>query len=143
MKNAGQPSPPDRDRARHLLQQHRITPTSQRIKVAQLLFACEQHLTADQVIAALRANGARVSKATVYNTLNLFAARGLVKALNFDPTRCSFDSNTTPHFHFHDVETGELLDIAPADVKFARLPEPPEGMESLGIEVVVRVRRKS
>ena len=143
MTTVAQTPSPDRDRVRQLLLRHGITPTGQRLKVAHLLFACDQHLTADQVIGALRAAGARVSKATVYNTLNLFAEKGLLKALNFDPTRCSFDSNTAPHFHFHDVETGELIDVAPADVEFARLPALPAGMESLGVEVVFRVRRKT
>lgn len=143
MTTSSQTSSTDRDRVRQLLLLHGITPTGPRLKLAQLLFACDQHLTADQVIGALRTAGARVSKATVYNTLNLFAEKGLLKALNVDPVRCSFDSNTAPHFHFHDVETGELTDVAPAEVEFARLPALPAGMESLGVEVVFRVRRKA
>lgn len=129
------------DPFREILLGHGITPTAQRLRLARLLFACDQHLTADQVISALRASGARVSKATVYNTLNLFARKGLLKALNFDPERCSFDSNTRPHFHLHDVETGELMDVAPAEVAFSRVPALPPGVESLGVEVVFRVRR--
>lgn len=143
MTNSSQAPSPDRDRVRQLLLQNGITPTGPRLKLAQLLLARDQHLTADQVIAALRTAGARISKATVYNTLNLFAEKGLLKALNVDPVRCSFDSNTAPHFHFHDVETGELTDVAPAEVEFTRLPAPPAGMESLGVEVVFRVRRKT
>jgi Fur family iron response transcriptional regulator len=128
---------------RALLATHGVTPTAQRMRVAEVLFACDQHLTADQVIAALREGGSRVSKATVYNTLNLFAEKGLLKALNVDPMRCSFDSNMRPHFHFHVSDTGELIDINPADVEFARLPALPPGMESMGMEVLIRVRRKA
>lgn len=70
-----------------------------------------------------REKGLRVSKATVYNTLNLFAAKGLIRPLNLDPTRCSFDSNMTPtHFHLYEVESGEILDIAPEDIQFAKPP---------------------
>ncbi|MCC7197967.1 MAG: transcriptional repressor [Gammaproteobacteria bacterium] len=131
------------DPARETLLGHGITPTAQRVRVAQLLFACDRHLTADQVIAALRASGSRVSKATVYNTLNLFARKGLLRALNFDPERCSFDSNTRPHYHLHDVETGELMDVPPDDVVFSRTPALPPGMENLGVDVVFRVRRQA
>ncbi len=123
------------------LRAHGITPTAQRVRVGQVLFACDQHLSADEVLRRLRAEGARVSKATVYNTLNLFAARGLLRELNFDATRSSFDSNTRPHFHFHVEDTGELIDVAPGDIEFSRLPALPEGTESLGVEVVIRVRR--
>ena len=48
----------------------------------------------------------RMSKATVYNTLNLFAARGLIRQLSVDSERTWFDSNTAAHYHFHDVDGG-------------------------------------
>ena len=53
-----------------------IQPTAQRLQIASLLLGAPQHLTADQILANLRGTGARVSKATVYNTLNLFAECG-------------------------------------------------------------------
>ena len=123
------------------LREFGITPTAQRVRVGQVLFACDQHLSADEVLKRLRAEGARVSKATVYNTLNLFAARGMLRELNFDATRSSFDSNISPHFHFHVENTGELIDVSPGDIEFARLPALPPGTESLGVEVVIRLRR--
>ncbi len=126
-----------------MLRSHGITPTAQRVRVGQILFAGRQHLTAEQVLLQLRQDGSRVSKATVYNTLNLFAARGLLRELNVDATRSSFDSNTAPHFHFHVQDTGELIDVPPGDIQFARMPELPPGTESAGIEVVIRVRRKA
>ena len=85
--------------------------------------------------------GLKISKATVYNTLNLFAARGLVRHLNVEASHASFDSNIRPHFHFHVVDTGELIDVPPGDVEFASLPEPPRGTEIAGVDVVLRLRR--
>jgi len=123
------------------LREFGITPTAQRVRVGQVLFACDQHLSADEVLKRLRAEGARVSKATVYNTLNLFAAKGMLRELNFDATRSSFDSNISPHFHFHVENTGELIDVSPGDIEFTRLPALPPGTESLGVEVVIRLRR--
>ena len=125
---------------RSLLARHNIVPTAQRVLIAGLLFERDQHLTAEQVLGALRSSGQRVSKATVYNTLNLFAAKGLIRPLNHDPSRCFFDSNMTPHFHMHAVDTGELIDVAPQDIQFAKLPALPAGTELLGVEVVLRVR---
>ena len=125
-----------------LLRAHGITPTAQRVRVGQILFARRQHLSAEQVLARLRAQDARVSKATVYNTLNLFSSKGLLRELNVDATRSSFDSNTAPHFHFHVEDTGELIDVSPGDIEFAKLPELPPGTEPAGVEVVIRVRRQ-
>lgn len=118
-----------------------IQPTPQRQKVAALLLCTRQHMTADQILAKLRQAGERVSKATVYNTLNLFAARGVIRQLVTDGDRAWFDSNTQPHFHFQDIETGELTDLNPAEVRFADLPPPPPGMQYAGIELFIRLRR--
>lgn len=127
---------------RSTLEAHGIQATSQRLRVAELLFAREQHLTADQVLAALRAANVRISKATVYNTLNLFAERGLLRVLSVNSERCCFDSNASPHHHILVEDTGELIDLPGDAVSFARLPEPPPGTEALGVEVVIRVRRR-
>lgn len=124
------------------LRQHGIQPTSQRLKVATLLLSVRQHLTAEQLLIALNVRGARVSKATLYNTLNLFAARGLVRQLSVDGSRMWFDSNVAPHYHFQDTASGNLTDVAVDDVAFSRLPSVPDGMEVERIEVVIRLRRK-
>jgi Fur family iron response transcriptional regulator len=119
-----------------------IHPTAQRLQVAALLLARPQHLTAEQILAALRSSGARVSKATVYNTLNLLAERGVVRQLVVDGDRAWFDSNVDAHFHFQDVATGQLSDLPMGSVDFSRLPDPPAGMEYAGIDLVIRLRRR-
>ena len=102
-----------------------IRPTAQRVQIALLLLAAPQHLSAEQILASLRSAGARVSKATVYNTLNLFAARGLIRQLSVDGSRAWFDSNVDAHYHFHDVASGALIDVPVPEVEFSKLPAPP------------------
>ena len=130
------------DRIRGLLERRGIKPTAPRLQIAELLFERDQHLTAERVIHALAEQRAGVSKATVYNTLNLFAAKGLLKPLLVNPDRGLFDSNTEPHYHIHVEDTGELIDVAPGEVQFARLPPLPPGTESVAVDVVIRVRRQ-
>ncbi|MGE3667030.1 MAG: Fur family transcriptional regulator [Steroidobacteraceae bacterium] len=120
---------------------HGIQPTAQRLRIATVLLSAPQHLSAEQLLAQLVAEGARVSKATVYNTLNLFAGRGLIRPLSVDGARAWFDSNVEPHYHFHDIESGALTDVAVPEVQFSRLPLPPEGMEVAGIDLVIRLRK--
>jgi Fur family iron response transcriptional regulator len=122
---------------------HGIRPTAQRLRIAAILLAARQHLSAEQILARLQGVGARVSKATVYNTLNLFAAQGLIRQLSVDDTRAWFDSNTEAHYHFHDLDSGALTDLAIPEVEFSRLPAPPPGTEVAGIDVVIRLRRRS
>jgi Fur family iron response transcriptional regulator len=117
--------------------------TEQRLRIASILLATPQHLSAEQIAEALRREGSRVSKATVYNTLNLFAAQGLIRQLSVDGDCAWFDSNVGPHYHFQDEHTGLLQDVELHDVQFSRLPEPPAGMEVAGIDLVIRLRRRS
>jgi Fur family iron response transcriptional regulator len=117
--------------------------TEQRLRIASILLSVPQHLSAEQIADGLRREGARVSKATVYNTLNLFAAHGLIRQLTVDGDCAWFDSNIGPHYHFQDEHTGALRDVELQDVQFSRLPEPPPGMEVAGIDLVIRLRRRS
>ncbi len=133
---------PDQNHIQDLLEKQGIQATAQRMLIAELLFARDQHLTAEQIIQTLAERGTDVSKATVYNTLNLFAAKGLVKPLQVDPERGLFDSNMRPHYHFHVEDTGELIDVPPGDLEFARLPPLPPGTESVAVDVVIRVRKQ-
>lgn len=120
-----------------------IRPTPQRLRIAALLLVDPPaHHSAEQVLADLQQTGMQVSKATVYNTLNLFAAHGLIRQFAVDGDRMWFDPNVTPHHHFHDTETGQLTDLPLPAVRFAQLPEPPPGMEVTGVDVLIRVRRR-
>ena len=116
--------------------------TQPRLRIASILLSAPQHLSAEQIAEALRDEGTRVSKATIYNTLNLFAAQGLIRQLSVDGDCAWFDSNIGPHYHFRDEKTGALHDVEPQDVQFSRLPEPPAGMEVAGIDLVIRLRRR-
>jgi Fur family iron response transcriptional regulator len=140
-----QPSQPTDSRAglRHTLEVHGIRATPQRIRMAEVLLAAPCHMTAEQVLAALRRSAARVSKATVYNTLKLFVERGLVRQVHLDPDRSVYDSTREPHHHFQNLDTGEMIDIRPDELAFARMPSLPPGTEIAGVDVVIRLRRRS
>ncbi len=122
------------------LKAHGITPTQQRVEIAQILFARPQHLSADQVLAIVNQNGQVASKATIYNTLNLFARKGLIKEVIVDPTKVFYDSNTASHHHFFNVDTGQLMDIDSSALSVTTLPELPEGTEAEGIDIIIRLR---
>ena len=128
---------------RSFIERHGILATPQRVEIAAILLEKPQHLSAEQIIEQLKASESGVSKATVYNTLNLFAERGLVRELSVDPVRKFYDSTTRPHHHFYNVDTGELSDIPDDQVAFDQLPELPEGTECESVEVLVRVRGKA
>ena len=142
MSTPASATPEPSARARQILEQRGIRPTSQRLRVAEILLTTPRHLTAEQILSTLRASSGHVSKATVYNTLNLFVGQGLAREIHADPERCVYDSTMDPHHHFQNVDTGEMIDIRPEDLSFARLPPLPAGTEIASVDVVIRVRRK-
>jgi len=130
----------DRDEISRRLVAHGVLPTAQRIDVGLVILSKPQHLSADQIIAAIRGMGSRVSKATVYNTLNLFRERGLLRTVEVDPTRQYYDSTIDAHHHFYNVDTGEITDI-PLDAIAVNVDASlPPGTERAGVDVVIRVR---
>ena len=122
---------------------HDILATPQRLEVAEILLEKPQHLSAEQIINQLRERGSSVSKATVYNTLNLFVEHSLVNECIVDPERRYYDSNTSAHHHFFDVDSGELTDIPYGTIKFAELPELPTQGNIEGVEVLIKVSSRA
>ncbi len=122
---------------------HGILPTPQRLEVAEVLLARPQHLSAEQIIEQLWESGSTVSKATVYNSLNLFTECGLVKECLADPDRRFYDSTTRPHHHYYNTDTGVLSDIPVATIEFPGLPELPPGTRFESAELIVRIRNST
>jgi Fur family iron response transcriptional regulator len=125
-----------------LLRHHNIPLTLQRLAVARVLFARPVHLTADQILARAQAIFSDVSRATVYNSLKLFKEKGLVRELVVDPTRIIYDSNTSPHYHLYNADTGEMTDIPAGHMQIIGTTELPENVELDELDIIVRVRNK-
>jgi Fe2+ or Zn2+ uptake regulation protein len=94
-----------------LLRQHGIQPTPQRLAVAKFVLFTDRHPTAEEILSKVQPGCPTLSKATVYNTLNLMAERGLLKIQNLREGAVVFDANTGRHHHFIDNQTGKIYDI--------------------------------
>jgi Fur family iron response transcriptional regulator len=126
-----------------LFDQFGILPTPQRLDIAAILLQRPQHMSAEHIIDKLKGSGSKVSKATVYNSLNLFSKHGLVREVMVDPVRKFYDSTTHPHHHFYNVDSGELSDIPDEQVCFRDLPELPKGTARESTEVLIKVRDRN
>ena len=131
------------DSLKGLLMEHGIKQTSQRIEIGKMLLSCPQHMSADQVLSHVNQENEVVSKATVYNTLNLFVEKGLVRQVIVDSGKVFYDSNTTPHYHLYNEDTGELMDYKAEPLKLDNLYDLPENTVLSGINIIIRVRNKS
>jgi Fur family iron response transcriptional regulator len=129
-----------RDNLAEKLRTHGINPTHQRIEIAFALFSRHEHLSADQIMTIVNTRHSETSKATVYNTLNLFLEKKLIREVIVDPNKVFYDPNTEPHYHMYDLESGRLTDIDATDVRVTGLPTLPSGMVTEGMDIVIRVR---
>ena len=130
-----------RDKLVELLRKRGINPTHQRIEIAHALYSRHEHLSADQVLAIVNERHPETSRATVYNTLNLFVEKKLIREVIVDPSRVFYDPNTSVHYHIYDLETGELTDINAAEIRIEGLPELPQGTVTESMDIIIRVRR--
>lgn len=94
-----------------LLRKYGIRPSVQRIAVMEYLQQHRTHPTAEEIYGALSPEIPTLSRTTVYNTLNLFAAQGAALHITLDPRGSRFDGDTSSHGHFLCTECGGLYDI--------------------------------
>ena len=118
-----------------------IRPSAQRVAIAAYVLATEDHPSADEVWNRVKADFPMVSRATVYNTLQLFREHGLVQQLVLAEGSVVFDPKVEPHHHFVDDDTGAIHDIPWAALRVGKVDEL-EGVDVRDYMVVVRGRKK-
>lgn len=118
-----------------------IRPSAQRVAIAAYVLSTEDHPTADEVWNRVKAEFPMVSRATVYNTLQLFREQGLVQQLVLAEGSVVFDPKVEPHHHFVDDETGAIHDIPWTALRVGKVDEL-EGVDVRDYMVVVRGRKK-
>jgi Fe2+ or Zn2+ uptake regulation protein len=124
-----------------ILRQCGIQPTPQRIAVVECVLTGKTHPTADEVLISARRKCPTVSRATVYNTLNLLVEKKLIGMQTIKEGAVIFDPNVQKHHHFIDDDTGDIYDI-PWDQLEVKGTKKFEGFEILEFQVIMRGKRK-
>jgi Fe2+ or Zn2+ uptake regulation protein len=124
-----------------ILRAHGIQPSAQRVAVAEYILETDVHPSADQVWTTVRQYFPMLSRATVYNTLNLFVEKGLVRQHVLAEGKIVFDPKVENHHHFIEEETGRIYDIPWEALKVSQV-EKLNGLDVREYQVVLRGRRK-
>ena len=125
---------------RTILEEHGIKPSAQRVAVAQYVLHTDEHPSADEVWKRVQQHFPMVSRATVYNTLNLFVKRGLLRQFAITEGRVVFDPNVDRHHHFIDDTSGAIHDI-PWDAIAVSDVATLDGYDVREFQVVLRGRK--
>lgn len=121
-----------------------LKPTRQRIAIADILFKDgHKHVSAEDLYSEIERSGTQISLATVYNTLHQFTDAGLLREVGVDGAKNYFDTNTHDHQHFFLEDTNEVFDANDLHIPAADIPNVPEDMEVVRVDVVVRLRKKA
>ena len=121
-----------------------LRPTRQRLALAEILFSKgNRHVSAELLHEEAVSERVPISLATVYNTLHQFTEAGLLREVAVEGTKTYFDTNTDNHHHFFIEGENRVVDIPDHSLSVNAVPRPPEGMEVVRVDVVVRLRRKS
>jgi len=107
----GDPTPIDQFRKFLQDGQYRITP--ERFEVLDAVLAWDDHFDADNLFIHLKSNGSKVSRATVYKTLNLLHECGLVSRYRFSQGHAQYEKTTDRPHHDHMVCTrcGKIIEF--------------------------------
>jgi Fur family iron response transcriptional regulator len=123
------------------LRDHGISPSAQRVAVASYVLHTDEHPSADEVLKRVRERLPMISRATVYNTLNLFVQKKILREFVLTEGRVLFDANIDEHHHFIDQESGAIYDIPWSALRVSHIDEL-QGFDVNEYQVVIKGRKR-
>jgi len=124
-----------------ILRRCAIQPTPQRMAVVDYILKTPSHPSADEVLENVRKRCPTLSRATVYNTLNLLVEKQLIKTQILKEGLVVFDPNIQQHHHFIDEDSGQIYDVPWDTFQVPEIESLPD-YEITEVQVVVRGRKK-
>lgn len=90
---------------------NRITP--ERFEILDAALAYNGHFSADELFIEMKKKNSSISRATVYNTLDLLAQCELLSARNFGDNMKRFESNFKKQMHDHliCIDCGRIVEF--------------------------------
>ena len=128
------------------LRSSNLRPTKQRLEICKLLFDRDKtfHFTISDISKILKKKTKRkISLATIYNTVHSFKKKGYLKEISIDREKTYFDTNTSNHHHFLDINTNELIDLKEDDVDNIKIKKNLPGKKIRSIEVLVKIENNN
>ena len=119
-----------------------LRPTKQRLMISKILFDQKEtfHFTIESLNKKIkRTFNENISLATLYNTVHVFTKKGYIKKISFNEKKSYYDTNVSPHHHFYDEETHELIDCNENDIDSINVKKNIPGKKIKSLEVLIKV----
>lgn len=92
--------------------------TGQRRTIARVLSGAHDHPDVEEVWRRAHAEDSRISLSTVYRTLKLFAAKGILERHDFGHGRGRYEEASRGHHdHLIDVSTGRVIEFQNEEIE--------------------------
>ena len=83
----------------------RVNLTKHRKTIYNIIFNSGEHLSADEIIAVLKNDDLKISRATVFNSLNFLEKNNYLKSFSIFGSKKVYDSNLSDHHHIYDLDS--------------------------------------
>jgi Fur family ferric uptake transcriptional regulator len=92
--------------------------TGERKRLIACVMRNDEHFEAEQLLRQMRQAGIRVGKATIYRTLKLLVACGIIKEVHFSNKQVHYEHTygQDPHDHMVCRRCGRIIEFDAADV---------------------------
>ncbi|MCS7276325.1 MAG: transcriptional repressor [Dehalococcoidia bacterium] len=92
------------------LRRRGIRVTAQRVAVAEAILGTAEHLTVQEIYQRVCRHLPHITMGTIYNTLEVLMAKGLIQPLPF-PGGTRYDTDPTPHVNVLCIRCGQVCDL--------------------------------
>jgi len=101
-----------------LCSKHNLRMTDQRRVIARVLSLAHDHPDVEEVYRRANQVDARISLSTVYRTVKLFEAKGILERHDFGRGRGRYEEVPREHHdHLIDMETGRVIEFRNEDIE--------------------------
>lgn len=100
----------------NILAQNKLKLTPQRIAILDVILSIKEHLSAELIHDYLRISHPHISIGTIYKTLDLFTAKGIVSRIPSLSDQMRYDGIPEQHHHLYCPDSDQIADYFDEDL---------------------------